>query len=113
MKKMIESIKISISRLKEKKKFISCCIPCILTERQKRKMEGELMPISKGDVPLSHQCITTVDHLCPITLTLKMYKYLFVVMDEVGVVVPTNLCKIQEKTGGRSIEVTKKLRSIK
>lgn len=78
--KITESIKenFCIPRLKEKlEKFISRCIPCILAERKKGKMKDELMPIPKDVLLLTYH----VD-LSSITSTSKMYKYLFVVMDE-------------------------------
>jgi len=81
VKKMSESIQNEyyIPKLREKiEKYVSCCVPCILAEKKRGKKEGELMPIPKGDVPLSTY---HVDHLGPITMTSKLYKHLFVVVD--------------------------------
>lgn len=79
--KIIETIQSEyyIPRLKEKvENFIECCIPCILSEKKKGKKEGELRPVPKGDVPLSTYHI---DHLGPMTITSKLYKYLLVIVD--------------------------------
>ncbi|XP_071650029.1 uncharacterized protein [Temnothorax longispinosus] len=91
VKKMSESIKkdFYIPKLKEKlERFISCCVLCVLADKKKEKIEGELMPIPKGDIPLStyHS-----DHLGPMTSTSKLYKHLFVVIDSFS------------KCGGRKI----------
>lgn len=51
------------------KKHVFCCVPCI---GKHRKIEGYLDPISKGEIPLE---IPHVDHLGPIEMTTKMYKY--------------------------------------
>lgn len=78
---MLESIKSEyyIPKLTEKlEKYISCCVSCILAKNKQGKKEGTLRPIPKGDVPLSTYY---VDHLGPMMTTLKMYKYLFVVID--------------------------------
>lgn len=81
IRKMTKSItdEFYIPKLKEKlERFISCCVPCILAEKKKGKKEGELMPIPKGDTPLSTY---HVDHLGPMTATSKLYKHLFVLVD--------------------------------
>jgi len=82
VKKMSENIQNEyyIPKLREKiEKYISCCVPCILAEKKRGKKEGdEFMLIPKGDVPLSTY---HVDHLGPITMTSKLYKHLFVVVD--------------------------------
>lgn len=69
-----------ISSLKSKSEtFISCCVPCVLAERKKGKREGVLAPIPKGDQPLHTYHI---DHLGPMTITGKLYRYLLVIIDE-------------------------------
>lgn len=81
VKKMMEDIQNGyyIPKLKVKlEKYVSCCVPCILAEEKRGKKEGELKPIPKGDIPLSTY---HVDHLGPITMTSKLYKYLFIVVD--------------------------------
>lgn len=68
-----------IDKLKEKiQKVTSNCIPCILSERKKGKREGFLNPIEKGDRPLD---TCHIDHIGPMDATVKMYKYLLVVID--------------------------------
>lgn len=80
--KKVEEIVIQqffIDKLKEKiLKVINNCIPCILSERKYGKGEGFLNPIDKGDRPLDTYHI---DHIGPMDATVKMYKYLFVVVD--------------------------------
>lgn len=60
------------------KKHIACCVPCILVNRKRGKIEGYLNPIPKGEIPLETY---HVDHVGPMDLTTKLYKYLFVVID--------------------------------
>jgi len=81
VKKMSENIQNEyyIPKLREKiEKYINCYVPYILAEKKRGKKEGELMRIPKGDVPLSTY---HVDHLGPITMTSKLYKHLFVIVD--------------------------------
>lgn len=78
MKESIET-EYYIPRLEEKlKEFVSCCIPCIISDRKAGKKEGELRPLPKGDRPLSTYHI---DHVGPMTETGKAYRYIFVVID--------------------------------
>lgn len=80
-KKVEEIIKqqFFIEKIKEKvKKVIDNCIPCILAEKKHGKAEGFLHPIGKGDKPLDTYHI---DHIGQMVATVKMYKYLFVVID--------------------------------
>lgn len=58
--------------------IIRNCIPCILAERKKGKQEGLLRPIPKEDAPL---LTYHLDHLGPMHLTSKKYKYLFIIVD--------------------------------
>lgn len=81
VKKMAEEIcnEYYIPSLSDKlKEYVSCCVPCIITEKKKGKKEGELMPIPKGDVLLN---TFYIDHLGPMTTTSKEYKHLLVVVD--------------------------------
>ncbi|KAK9509894.1 hypothetical protein O3M35_004785 [Rhynocoris fuscipes] len=50
----------------------------LLEHRKKGKKEGELNTIEKGDSPLDTYHI---DHLGPMTLTTKKYKYLLIIVD--------------------------------
>lgn len=59
-------------------KNVRNCVPCILAERKKGKREALLRPIPKEDAPL---LTYHLDHLGPMHLTSKKYKYLFVVVD--------------------------------
>lgn len=99
VKKMAERIseEFYIPNLTERlERYVKCCIPCILSERKKGKVEGKLTPIPKGDVPLSTY---HVDHLGPMTTTGKAYKYLFVVVDAFSKFVwiyPTKTVKTSE-----------------
>lgn len=78
MKERIET-EYYIPNLEEKlKKFISCCIQCVVSERKLGKREGELTPIPKGSRPLETYHI---DHVGPMTATGKAYRYIFVVID--------------------------------
>lgn len=68
-----------IPSLSEKmKRQIDCCVKCILANRKRGKVDGLLAPIPKGDVPFDTY---HVDHLGPMDVTEKLYKYLFVVVD--------------------------------
>ncbi|XP_076660118.1 uncharacterized protein LOC143363405 [Halictus rubicundus] len=81
IKKMKETIETEyyIPRLENKlKNFISCCIPCIISDKKAGKKEGELMPLPKGDKPLNTY---HVDHVGPMSATTKAYRYIFVVID--------------------------------
>lgn len=80
-KKMEEQIKqrYFVPMLTEKiKKFVKSCVKCILAERKHGKAEGFLHPIEKEDAPLQTYHI---DHLGPMVMTCKAYKYIFVVID--------------------------------
>ncbi|XP_055614488.1 uncharacterized protein LOC129760836 [Uranotaenia lowii] len=57
---------------------IECCVKCILAERKRGKPEGLLSPISKGEVPFETY---HVDHLGPMDVIEKQYKYHFVIVD--------------------------------
>lgn len=81
VRKMEENLKQDyyIPKLREKlEKFVSCCIPCVLAEKKLGKKEGELIPIPKGDAPLD---TFHIDHLGPMTVTGKLYKHVFAVVD--------------------------------
>jgi len=78
---------------------MSYCISCILAEKKWEKKKSELRPISKGDTPLSTY------HLGSIA-TLKLYKYLFVVVDDFSKFVWIYLMKTMNAR-----EVLKKLQS--
>lgn len=68
-----------ISHLEGKvSKYISNCIVCIIHSKKLGKQEGRLHCIGKGDVPLQ---TLHVDHLGPMDMTSKMYKYIFAVVD--------------------------------
>lgn len=68
-----------ISNLKEViLKCIRNCIQCILAERKRGKKEGFLRPIPKEYNPLNTYHI---DHLGPMELTSKQYKYVFAIID--------------------------------
>lgn len=60
------------------KKYIECCIPCILTDRKRGKQEGLLHPLQKEDVPLFTYHI---DFLGPLESTHKDYKHILAVID--------------------------------
>lgn len=80
-KKMEEQIKqqFYISSLKEKlKKCVKTCLKCILAENKCGKQEGFLHAIDKEDAPLQ---TFHIDHIGPMTVTCKMYKFIFVVTD--------------------------------
>lgn len=62
----------------ELEKFVKYYVLCVLAERKKGKVEGELAPIDKGDKPLS---IYHIDHLRPMASTDKVYKYIFIIID--------------------------------
>lgn len=59
-------------------KIVANCISCILAERKKRRQEGFLNVMDKGDVPLH---IYHVDHMGPMPSTKKSYHHIFVVID--------------------------------
>ncbi|KAM8701704.1 hypothetical protein ACLKA7_011559 [Drosophila subpalustris] len=60
------------------KKYIECCIPCILMNRKRGKQEGLLHPLQKDDVPLYTYHI---DFLGPLDSTHKDYKHILAVID--------------------------------
>lgn len=59
-------------------KIIGCCVHCILINRKRGKMEGELHPINKGDIPLNTY---HVDFLGPLATTNKCYNHILAVID--------------------------------
>ncbi|XP_035894836.1 uncharacterized protein LOC118515170 [Anopheles stephensi] len=68
-----------IPNLSEKiKRKIECCVKCLIAERKRGKIDGMLYPIEKGEVPFDTY---HVDHVGPMAVTDKMYKYIFVVVD--------------------------------
>lgn len=68
-----------IANLDDKiKKCIENCVTCIVSEKKKGKLEGQLRPIPKGDVPLD---TFHVDHLGPMPSTRKSYNYILTVVD--------------------------------
>lgn len=60
------------------KRCIENCVTCIVSEKKKGKLEGQLRPIPKGDVPLD---TFHVDHLGPMPSTRKSYNYILTVVD--------------------------------
>lgn len=86
-----------IPRLREKlERLMENCINCILAERKKGKREGYLRPIPKENAPL---LTYHLDHLGPMHMTCKMYKYLFVVVDaftKYSWIYPTKTTNAQE-----------------
>lgn len=72
------------------------CVKCILAERKRGKREGFLRPIPKEDAPL---LTYHIDHLGPMELTTKKYRYLFVVIDaftKFAWLYPTKTTNVQE-----------------
>lgn len=68
-----------ITNMDEKiKRCIENCVTCIVSEKKKGKLEGQLRPIPKGDVPLD---TFHVDHLGPMPSTRKSYNYILTVVD--------------------------------
>lgn len=57
---------------------IGSCVRCLLAERKRRKAEGFLRPLYKGDKPLETYHL---DHLGPIPTTKKSYNHILVVID--------------------------------
>lgn len=86
-----------IPKLREKlERLMENCINCILAERKKGKREGYLRPIPKENAPL---LTYHLDHLGPMHMTCKMYKYLFVVVDaftKYSWIYPTKTTNAQE-----------------
>lgn len=78
------------------KRQIECCVKCILAEKKRGKTDGLLNPIAKGEVPFDTY---HVDHLGPMDVTEKQYKYLYVVVDAFSKYVwiyPTKTTNAQE-----------------
>jgi len=91
-----------IPELKKKvEKFIDNCIPCILANRKQGKLEGQLHPLPKGDVPLHTYHI---DHLGPLESTSKNYNHILVVIDNF-----TKFVWLYPTKSTTSLEVIKKL----
>lgn len=68
-----------IDKMRSKvEQVIQSCIECIIMNRKHGKREGYLCPIPKDDLPL---VTLHIDHLGPMTLTSKCYKYIFVAID--------------------------------
>lgn len=59
-------------------KVIASCVECLVINSKVGKKEGLLSPIGKEDQPLNTYHI---DHVGPMTLTGKQYKYILVVVD--------------------------------
>jgi len=91
-----------IPDLKRKvKKFITNCIPCILANRKQGKLEGQLHPMPKSDVPL-HTC--HIDHLDSLESTSKNYNHILAVIDSF-----TKFIWLYPTKNTTSLEVIKKL----
>uniref|UniRef100_A0A0A1WPY8 RNA-directed DNA polymerase n=1 Tax=Zeugodacus cucurbitae TaxID=28588 RepID=A0A0A1WPY8_ZEUCU len=60
------------------KKYISCCIPCILSNHKRGKQEGLLHPLNKEETPLH---TFHIDFLGPLESTNKNYKHILAVVD--------------------------------
>lgn len=68
-----------IHELRNKMQFvINNCIPCLVTDRKRGKIDGLLHSIPKDDQPLQ---TFHADHLGPMTQTDKKYQYIFVLID--------------------------------
>ena len=68
-----------IPKLQEKLKFVvHTCVPCLISNKKRGKIEGLLMPIPKDDQPLQ---TIHADHLGPMTTTDKKYQYIFAIID--------------------------------
>jgi len=92
-----------IQNIDEKiKKFIDCCIPCILSNRKRGKQEGWLHPLHKEDFPLhTHH----IDFLGPLDSTSKNYKHILAVIDSF-----TKFCWLYPTKSTTATEVITKLR---
>ncbi|XP_055918284.1 uncharacterized protein LOC129950365 [Eupeodes corollae] len=68
-----------ISQLKEKvQRRINNCVKCILANRKAGKQEGFLNQLDKGDKPFD---TFHLDHIGPMDLTTKQYKYILTITD--------------------------------
>ena len=78
------------------------CIPCIVSNRKRGKMEGELHPLPKKAEPLQTYHI---DHLGPLESTSKQYKHIFAIIDSF-----TKFCRLYSTKLTTSSEVISKLK---
>lgn len=93
-----------IPNLDEKiKKYITCCVPCILSNRKLGKQEGLPHPLHKEETPLY---TFHIDFLGPLESTNKNYKHILAVVHSF-----TKFCWLYPTKSTTTQEVISKLRS--